>query len=704
MAKKSKLTVSANTVYTKKYETFRGVDFSKDEFMVDDEHSPNAKNLISDTDGFPEKRVGWRTLKNLGVRINGVYSFDDGKNNCTVVHAGDKMYKLSGDEETLLIEGIADAKSMGKYFKGKLCILTGQEYLVFDGETCVLGCESDETYAPITHVSRGAAKLDTAHLPNSKVFEKWQEDNVLQNSDGTAVNLGTVPDVGQVNLVSGKRRNTFEYKCNYRALFVLDETIKPGTRVTMRCISTGEEIFSIVCNLSQEFMRKSYTIRTDSAELEGIDKNKLSLMESTYTSNDVYLIIGNDKYRKIGLVVCNINENDLTDFSYTPGVDNFSIEFTHEYEGYKERINKCSILDVFENRVFFSGNPDYPHVDWYSGVNDPLFIPDINYTEIGMDSSRIMGYLRTGSEQAILKSDGDDATIYMRSYSTLSDGSVIFPIKQGTSGIGAVSTHAICTFLDDPMYLTRNGVYAIAKQDIWSERALNLRSTRVNRKLINEKELSEAVMCEWNGYLILCINGVAYVADAAQKQYPLNMTNTFEYEWYYWTNIPARVLYEHGGELFFGTEDGRLCKFNTDLVNSCGELESEAYSDDGEAIVAEWATNLSDDGDFMQEKTLVKTGSGVLLKTYNRSGVSVFVRTDKDSVREITSENASTFNFENLSSSELTLNAAPYSVVPFNSRIKKYSAIQVICRNDKANHAFGVGGIVRRYFYGKVKK
>lgn len=703
MAKKSKLTVSANTVYTKKYETFRGVDFSKDEFMVDDEHSPNAKNLISDTDGFPEKRIGWRTLKNFGVRINGVYSFDDGKNNCTVVHAGDKMYKISGDEETLLIEGIADAKSTGKYFKGKLCILTGQEYLVFDGESCVLGCESDETYAPITHISREAVKLDTSYLYNSDVFKQWRDNNVIKNNDGTAVNLGTVPDGGQANLVSGKRRNTFEYSCNYRALFILDEMINPGTRVTMRCISTGEEIFSKVCDLSQEFEYKSYRIQNPEG-LDGIDKEKLILMESNLTSNNVYLIMGNIKARKLGFVVCNIDKSKLTDFSYTSGVDNFSIEFTHEYEGYKERINKCSILDVFENRVFFSGNPEYPHVDWYSRVNDPLFVPDINYTEIGMDSSRIMGYLRTGSEQAILKSDGDDATIYMRSYSTLSDGSVIFPIKQGTSGIGAVSTHAICTFLDDPMYLTRNGVYAIGKQDIWSERALNLRSTRVNRKLINEKELSEAVMCEWNGYLILCINGVAYVADAAQKQYPLNMTNTFEYEWYYWTNIPARVLYEHGGELFFGTEDGRLCKFNTDLVNSCGELEAEAYSDDGEAIVAEWATNLSDDGDFMQEKTLVKTGSGVLLKTYNRSGVSVFIRTDKDSVREITSENASTFNFENLSSSELTLNAAPYSVVPFNSRIKKYSAIQVICRNDKANHAFGVGGIVRRYFYGKVKK
>ena len=695
MAKKTKLSgISRNAIYTKSYTRFRGVDFSTDASMVDDEHSPHAKNLISDANGFPEKRVGWRTLKNFDARINGVYSFDDGNTSCTVIHAGDKMYKLSDDEKTLLMEGIADRKSTGKYFKGKFCILTGEEYLVFNGESCTLACESDETYAPITHILREAAKLDTARFEKSSVYEDWSEENVLNHSDGTAVNLGNAPDKTQINLISGKRRNTFEYRCNFKALFVLDETIKPGTRVTMRCMSTGEEIFSRVCDVDDEKTYKVYTTKSTDSELEGIDKDKLILMDSELTSNNVYLIMGNNKNRKVGFVACNIDKSKLTDFSYTPGVDNFSIEFTHEYEGYKERINKCTVLDVFENRVFFAGNPEYPHVDWYSGVNDPLFVPDINYTEIGMDSSRIMGYLRTGNKQAILKSDGDDATIYMRSYSNLSDGSVIFPIEQGTSGIGAVAEHAICTFLDDPMYLTRNGMYAIAVQDISSERALCVRSTRINRNLLKEKGLSDAVMCEWNGYLVLCVNGNAYVADAAQKQFPLNKTNSFEYEWYYWTNIPARVFYESAGELYFGTEDGRVCKFNSDLVDMNGIVTSEAYSDDGEAIVAEWATNLSSDGSFMQEKTLVKTGSGVLLKSYNSSGVSVYVRTEFDSAREIAK-----FSFE-----KLPRDIGAQSVVPFNTKIKKYGAIQVICRNDETNHAFGIGGIIRRYFYGKTKK
>ena len=68
-------TPTSPAIYTKKYGNFRGVDFSQSETMVDDSRSPHAVNLISDTGGFPEKRLGWRTLKKLDGRINGIYHY-----------------------------------------------------------------------------------------------------------------------------------------------------------------------------------------------------------------------------------------------------------------------------------------------------------------------------------------------------------------------------------------------------------------------------------------------------------------------------------------------------------------------------------------------------------------------------------------------------------------------------------------------------
>ena len=39
-------TPTSPSVYTKRYGTFRGVDFSQSETMVDDSRSPYAENLI----------------------------------------------------------------------------------------------------------------------------------------------------------------------------------------------------------------------------------------------------------------------------------------------------------------------------------------------------------------------------------------------------------------------------------------------------------------------------------------------------------------------------------------------------------------------------------------------------------------------------------------------------------------------------------
>ena len=406
-----------------------------------------------------------------------------------------------------------------------------------------------------------------------------------------------------------------------------------------------------------------------------------------------------------GYIAAYLNTEKIDDYvSPAEDEDNFIVEYQADNGELDGAISKCTVMDIFENRIFYSGNPDFPNTDWHSELNEPTYVTDLSYTDIGLDATPIIGYLRTGSEQAILKGDGDDATIYMRSRTDDAEGNVIFPIRQGTSGIGAMGRHAVCTLLDDPLYLTRNGVYAIAQQDISSERALNIRSTRINKKLLQNENLEDAYMCTWKGNLLLLINGECYVADAAQKTYAYNKTGTFEYEWYYWTNIPARVALEDRGVLFFGTEDGRLCRFNDDMKNSRGEIESSAYSDDGEAIVATWATNMSDDGDFMRLKTMKKKGSGVMLKTYNRSGVKVSIKTDKDFEKTIRERSAGIFNFEDMDFSDFTFNTAEYSVVPFNAKFKKYKAIQVICRNDKVNQAFGVLGIIRRYVIGNFAK
>ena len=700
-------TPTSPSVYTKRYVTFRGVDFSQSETLVDDSRSPYAENLISDTGGFPEKRLGWRTIQNIGERINGIYHYkaikkdeagekNDGKiTECYVIHAGDKIYKWSGSEEEegeLILEGINDDKSTGRNFKERLFILTGKEFLEFDGEKCARVEEGEGTYVPHTWERRGTA------FWTAEGIGSWYPEG---NEAGQAYQ--------SINLASARRENTFridkDWTTGKRYIF-FDGKIKAGTRVRLTYIPTEEVILDVIAPSG------------DGAETYEVPQGFFGYASGVTTTNPAKVTVSRgwttDEGTRVakslglkegGIIGGYLRPTKVEDYiAPAEDRDNFKVEYYAEEGETDGAIAGCRVMDVFENRIFYSGNPDFPNTDWHSELNEPTYVTDLSYTEVGLDATPIIGYLRTGSEQAILKADGDDATIYMRSRTDDAEGNVIFPIRQGTSGIGAVGRHAVCTLLDDPMYLTANGVYAIAQQDISSERALNIRSTRINKKLLENYNLEDAFMTTWKGNLLLFINGECYVADAAQKTYAGNKTGTFEYEWYYWTNIPARVAFEYGGVFYFGTNDGRICRFNDDMKNSRGAYESTAYSDDGEAIVATWATNMSDDGDFMRLKTMKKKGSGVMLKTYNRSGVKVSIKTDKDFEKMIRERSAGVFNFEDMDFSDFTFNTAEYMAVPFNAKFKKYKAIQVIVRNDKVNQAFGVLGIIRRYVIGNFAK
>ena len=110
-----------------RYDDFGGVDFSHDISAVHRKRSPDALNVIPDEGGCPEKRVGYRKLHGYPGRINGIFPF----NNRVLVHSGDSIY----NGEALLLDGLTDGKSTSCVFCDKLWILTGGEFLVYDGET-----------------------------------------------------------------------------------------------------------------------------------------------------------------------------------------------------------------------------------------------------------------------------------------------------------------------------------------------------------------------------------------------------------------------------------------------------------------------------------------------------------------------------------------------------------------------------------------
>ena len=72
-----------------------------------------------------------------------------------------------------------------------------------------------------------------------------------------------------------------------------------------------------------------------------------------------------------------------------------------------------------------------------------------------------MGYARQYDTQVVLKSDGQDAKQYLRTFALDENDRPSYPLRQGAEAAGAVSRYAIDVLEGTPIYLSPQGVMGI---------------------------------------------------------------------------------------------------------------------------------------------------------------------------------------------------------------------------------------------------
>ncbi|MBR6208716.1 MAG: hypothetical protein IKQ69_06935 [Oscillospiraceae bacterium] len=392
--------------------------------------------------------------------------------------------------------------------------------------------------------------------------------------------------------------------------------------------------------------------------------------------------------------------------------DGLVVQFPHTVEGYAQLIDGCTILTTYgvgtNDRLVLSGNAAFPNRDWISGLNDPSYFPDLQYATVGSENTAIMGYCRLGESLGIVKADdGKDSTVFLRTAALDQDGNPSFPLRQAIAGVGAVSPGSFQNLLDDPLFLSRTGVMAIASNAVTGERLCQGRSFYVNARLTGEPGLAEAEAVTWGGmYLLSTGAGHVYVLDGRQeKSYKSDSMGDFVYEGYYFENVPARMwLCERSGteeNLYFGTEDGRICQVNSDIEGM------DRYSDDGAAIDAVWATVYDDDGTPALRKTLIKPGCCVTIKPYSRSSADIYIRSDRTAgaERPIAKKEKDILDFTDIDFERFTFNTdeSPQEIF-LNRKVKNYKRLQIIVRNKVLNEGFGIFKITKHYVLGNYAK
>ncbi len=284
------------------------------------------------------------------------------------------------------------------------------------------------------------------------------------------------------------------------------------------------------------------------------------------------------------------------------------ITYSKTGRGYKDRILRCNLTCEFDNRIFFSGNPDYPNGVFHSELNDPRYVRDTAYYECGLDKALVRAIIPGNRILWIIKEiNQNTSSVYYLNPTLDSTYNKIYPSENGSIALGCVSTGI--NFNDDIVFFSNKGLEGISSSALYSEQVLQHRSSLVDGKMVYENDYTNVKLAEYNGYLLCLIGSHVYLADSRQKYQ--DDSNDIEYEWFYW-ELPFNITFikEYRQSLYLGNDIGQLFKL-------------EGINDNGEDIESIWTTPKDNFGYPSYTKTTNKRGNVAELKPMNNDYIHV---------------------------------------------------------------------------------
>lgn len=403
----------------------------------------------------------------------------------------------------------------------------------------------------------------------------------------------------------------------------------------------------------------------DSTNIDSVDKVKV---------NDIEIALGTDyTYDKTRGKVTFINPPETPSLA---GIDNVEITYSKEISGYIDRIEKCSKMVLFDNRIFYTGNSEFPNAIFNCKLNTPNYISDLDYYEDGASDSYITDFTVGNNVLWVFKNnDKNNANVfYHKSYIDEKENRITYPSAKGNVGLGCISKSY--NFRDDIVYLSKNGLEGIS-DDLQSGQAISHRSSLIDNKMINENDYKNVELAEWKFYLLILVNGRIFLADTNQKFQNLN---SFEYEWYYWdiSSLKPIIMKEHRAKIYIGSLYGSIYTL-------------EGTNDNGETIVSYWTTKSDDFSYNNLYKTTNKRGGIAKFKTIPNSKIKLGVKTNKDNYyKNITEKSTRGFSFINFSFIELTFTTSITNYLIYKIKEKKFNELSMKFYSDELDKPFRI--------------
>lgn len=614
--------------YTTIYRDFKGVDFTNDSTQVFKRRSPTGLNMSPDMSGLPWKRTGWD------------------------IEVTNQMFKTAYPYAVGNIE-IRNIYSFE---------LAGQDHMII---FCNCGVFA-YTNNTLTHLT---ALTDITDEPCRGFFFEG-------NGEAGFYFFGN------------KALHSYKYNETSDTFVYGDVTPYIPTTIISRAATGGGTLYENV-NLLTRRRKESF--------LGDETSTTYYLSSDVVADSNVVVKVKNSSGDYVTTpATVDVSANTITFSEPKPpvveGEDNILVEYTPSTQsGAVNAFFNSKTVAIYGtgliNSVFVGGCDDdnFSSRVWYSATGDMTYFPDLNYFVAGSNDTKIMGMIKVGEYLGAVKQGNSiDSTIYL-AYPMSFEEDTAYAVKQSVAGIGALSKRCFAVLRDETLFLSAEGIMAVEPSTNENDKQVKNRSYYINRKLLAESSLSEAVAFVWNGFYILCVNSHCYILDSAQKSSWENEKTNLQYECYYWENVPAVCFAHYNDFLWFGDNDGNLCRFKT--VEQDG---LNAYNDNGAAISCEWSTIFDNDGATNYFKNLQKKGCLVTLSPMQKTGAKVYVKPDgKDEIP-----------IGSISCQDMTVPKEFY----LNKKVKKYKRLQIIVRNDTLNEGLGIQEIIKVYTIGNYSK
>lgn len=294
-----------------------------------------------------------------------------------------------------------------------------------------------------------------------------------------------------------------------------------------------------------------------------------------------------------------------------------------------EAISGCKTAEAFDGKIFLSGNPALPNTVFYAEGKDSdsgvlLYVGKYNYFNDGVGGYKVKRMLAVRDMLAVFKEgdDGSGSIFYHKKEQTNSDAvSTIYPVAYVHSGI--CSAGAAHSFLDDPVFITNEGLFALDGQNINYQRNIACRSHNVNFKLLKE-DLKKTYLCTWLGYLVVGCGKNIYLADS--RALFNHSSGNREYEWFFLTDIGTykedNPVYRYSYEASDGTVvNTAKCGETADYKNVFSEMASDGsihyYTQENGVKYSVHSTDERSGGEFFPATVFISHGKHLFFATDN---------------------------------------------------------------------------------------